>query len=158
MAIRVSLLLSFALITGLCIGTVAQASSNPASRHLDNLVGTWRCSYRMGGSTRSTTSVGTRLNDNWIELKGATGDTLVTYDATRKQWVQFSTNAQGYYNFSTANEAPTAKTLTWHTHYPADMNTSVATISWVGTAKRVINAGREDRGKIIRTSGVCTKT
>ncbi len=143
--------------TMFCSSSLASAATNPASQHLDNLVGTWHCTYHSGGETRTTVSVGTRLNDNWVQLKGVSGTTLVTYDAKRKQWLQFAALAEGNYGLSTASESPVAKSLVWRGQYPPDMRNDTATITWPDSSTREITATFMRAGKAMRSQGECRK-
>jgi hypothetical protein len=152
---RVSILVSVSIV--LLGVTLAAAAANPASTHLDNLAGTWHCTYRSEGKILNLVATGTRLNDNWIQLKSARGITLATYDASRKQWVQFGANSRGDYTLATADDSPTAASLTWRVRYPANMQGGMSTISWPSSTKRVIKSMAVQNGKHIETDGVCTK-
>ena len=146
-----------ALIYVLLTALQAGAASNPGAQHLANLIGTWHCTYRSGGQSVDVVAVGTRLNGNWVQLKSERSTTLATYDAKRKQWVQFSATPQGNYSLATSGESPTAASLTWRVQYPNNMRGGRSTISWPSSTKRVIRSSSMVNGKRVETNGTCSK-
>lgn len=135
----------------------AAVAMNPGSQRLTNLVGTWTCTYNGVGGTKTSVSTGSRLSENWVQLKNPTGSTLVTYDNERKMWVQFRMSSSGDYGLATADGSPTAKSLTWKSVFPPDVRNGTTTISWPSSSKRIITSAYMDNGKPMRRTGVCTK-
>lgn len=145
-----------AVIVVAIVPFAAIATTNPGSQHLTNLVGTWTCTYKGPGGTKTAVSTGSRLSENWVQLKNPTGLTLVTYDVERKMWVQFQVSQDGYF-LATADGSPTTKSLTWKGVFPPDTRNGTTTINWPSSTKRIITSTYVDQGKPMRRTGVCTK-
>lgn len=101
-------------------------------------------------------STGSRLNDDWVQLRSQGAVTLVTYDVKRAMWVQFQASRDGY-RVATANGSPTAKSLTWRPAYPPNAGNGTTTIGWPTSSKRVITSAYTENGRPMRQTGVCTK-
>lgn len=152
----VSLVMVLSFATGV---TEALAATNPASQQLSNLLGAWTCTYKgPDGGTATLNATGTRLDEDWLQLKGGTGgDTLVAYDAKRRSWVQFRTGLRGNYALLIAHGSATATTLHWKMVYPKNKPVGTTTISIPSASKRVITSEYQDGGKLITSTALCTK-
>lgn len=136
----------------------AIAQTNPGSQRLSSLVGTWTCSYKGPYGNRTLTATGTRLDEDWVQLKGGTGgDTLVTYDAKRRLWLQFRTGLQGNYALLIARAPATARTLHWKMVFPQRVPVGTTTISLPSASERVVTSVSTNNGKPITSSAFCTK-
>ena len=155
--LRISPLLLAVSLTITPVNTLA--ATNPASQELNDLAGTWTCSFKGPGGSRNITTTATRLDEDWIELNGGTGsETLITYDAKRKQWVQFRTGVQGNYVLLTAADPPDAATLHWRMVYPEQMPVGTTSIRRSGASTRVVTSTSTNSGKLVTTTAVCTKS
>jgi len=135
----------FSSLLVLALSPMVTAATNPGSQHLTNLVGIWTCHYQGSEGTNTVVSTGSRLNENWVQLKSPTGVVLVTYDIKRKMWVQFGTSQDGEY-LATANAAPSANSLTWRSVFPPDAPKGSVVISWPSASKRIIDSNYMENG------------
>ena len=134
------------------------ALTNPAAAELSDLSGTWTCSYKGPGGSRSVSATAVRLNEDWVELNhGTGGDALVTYDAKRKQWVQFRPRAQGDYALLVAPDAPNAPVLHWKMVYPSQMPIGTTSIERRSASTRIVRSSFTHGGTLISTTATCTK-
>lgn len=137
----------------------ALAETNRASLELSDLTGTWSCSYKGPGGSRTISTTAMRLDEDWIELNAGTSSVaLITYDSGRKQWVQFRTGAQGSYALLTAVAPPDAATLHWKMSYPEHRPVGTTSIQKPSASTRVVTSTFMHGGKLISTTAVCTKT
>jgi hypothetical protein len=137
----------------------AFAATNPASPELTDLVGTWTCSYKGPSGSQTITTTASRLDEDWVELnRGTGGDTLVTYDAKRKQWVQFRTGAEGNYALLIAEDPPDAAVLHWKMVYPDQTSVGTTSIRKSSESTRVVTSTFTKSGKLLSTTAVCTKS
>jgi hypothetical protein len=152
-----SVLLVMVLSFAICL-IGALAATNPGSQQLSSLIGAWTCTYKGPGGTQTLSTTGTRLDDAWLQLKGGTGgDTLVTYDAKRRSWVQFRTGLHGNYALLVADGPVSSTTLHWKMVYPENKPAGTTTISVPSASKRIITSEYTHRGKLISGTAVCTK-
>jgi hypothetical protein len=160
-AFAIPLLSSVSLVVVLSLASDlgdALGATNPASEQLSSLIGTWSCTYKGLGASPMVTTTATRLDEDWLQLKGGTGgDTLVTYDAKRRVWVQFRTGLQGNYALLIAHGPATATTLRWSMVYPVNKAVGTTTISVPSTSERVIKSEYKDGGKSITSTAFCAK-
>ena len=135
------------------------AQSNPASSELADLTGSWTCSYHGPAGNQKINATASRLDTDWIALNGGTGPgSLITYDAKRKQWVQFRTGTEGNYALMTAQDPPYAATLHWKMVYPEQISVGTTTIQKSGPSTRIVKSTFMHGGKLLSSTAVCTRS